>query len=304
MKQILASFTALALLVGLCACSKKVEEPTWQEQYDLGVRYLSEGNYEEAILVFTAAIEIDPMQAETYEKLADAYLALGDVEMALQTLRDGYAATGDVRLQARIDELTAPDPTSEVLYTLWSDLKPKEITFLGHSIQNLDIWTIKAIMEENGFEVSEYDFGSYWAVVGNQQSITGHFEQIVGSQDKGDEYASWDYCGDQIAIGVRGIRLNDTLETVWIKLGVSNAHEAAAYVEEITAETHENGKLSKVITGSFDIYDANISADLLTIAMRIPWPDSQNDEHFSMFMNFCHKSDNQFVLTDCKIRIR
>lgn len=304
MKQILASFTALALLLGLCACSAKVEESTWQEQFDLGVRYLSEGNYEEAILVFTAAIEIDPMQAKTYEKLADVYFALGDLEMALATLQDGYAATGDARLQARIDELTAPEPTSEALYTLWSDLKLEEVTFLGHSIQNLDIWTIETIMKENGFEVSEFDFGNNWTVVGNQQSITSHFEQIVGSQDKDDEYASWHYCGDQTAIGVRGIRLNDTLETVWIKLGVSNAHEAAAYIEEIVAETYENGRLSKTITGSFDIHDANISADLLTIAMRIPWPDSQNDEHVSMFMNFCHKSDSQFVLTDCKMYIR
>lgn len=111
MKKTIALFTALALLMGLCACSKKVEKPTWQEQFDLGVRYLSEGNYEEAILVFTVAIEIDPMHVETYEKQADAYLALGDLDLALQTLRDGYATTGDARLQARIDELTAQEPT-------------------------------------------------------------------------------------------------------------------------------------------------------------------------------------------------
>lgn len=111
MKKAVALFTLLALMLDLCACSKKVEEPTWQEQFDMGVRYLSEGNYEEAVLAFTAAIEIDPMQAETYEKLADAYLALGDTEAALQVLRDGLAATGDVRLQAQIDELTKPEPT-------------------------------------------------------------------------------------------------------------------------------------------------------------------------------------------------
>ena len=39
---------------------------TWQEQYDLGVRYLAEGNYEEAIIAFTAAIEIDPNRVEAY----------------------------------------------------------------------------------------------------------------------------------------------------------------------------------------------------------------------------------------------
>ena len=102
-------FLVLALLLGLCACAQGVS--TWQEQYDLGIRYLSEGKYEEAILAFAAAIEIDPMQAETYLNLADAYWALGSLDFALQTLRDGYAATGDTRLLARIDELTAPEPT-------------------------------------------------------------------------------------------------------------------------------------------------------------------------------------------------
>ncbi len=31
----------------MVACGQKA--PTWQEQYDLGVRYLEEGNYEEAM---------------------------------------------------------------------------------------------------------------------------------------------------------------------------------------------------------------------------------------------------------------
>jgi len=39
--------------------------------------YSSEGNYQEAIITFTAAIEIDPKQAETYLKLSDAYEAMG-----------------------------------------------------------------------------------------------------------------------------------------------------------------------------------------------------------------------------------
>ena len=38
-------------------------------------------------------------------------LMLGDPDSAPQALRDGYAATGDARLQARIDELTAPVST-------------------------------------------------------------------------------------------------------------------------------------------------------------------------------------------------
>ena len=57
-KKFLVLILTLALLT---ACGKKA--PTWQEQYDLGIRYLSEGNYQEAILAFTAAISIDPKVA-------------------------------------------------------------------------------------------------------------------------------------------------------------------------------------------------------------------------------------------------
>ena len=56
----------------LCACGQSAEA-AWQEQYDLGVRYLSEGNYEEAIIAFTAAIDIDPKQPDAYLGLADVY---------------------------------------------------------------------------------------------------------------------------------------------------------------------------------------------------------------------------------------
>ena len=38
----------IGMVLSLAACGQSTQE-TWQEQYDLGVRYLSEGNYEEAI---------------------------------------------------------------------------------------------------------------------------------------------------------------------------------------------------------------------------------------------------------------
>ena len=58
MKQFACVFLTIILLLTLAACSKAPEAdpadgaPGWQTQYDLGVRYLSEGNYEEAILAF------------------------------------------------------------------------------------------------------------------------------------------------------------------------------------------------------------------------------------------------------------
>ena len=78
MKRFFCILLAALLLLTLAACSKAPEAdpadeaPDWQAQYDLGVRYLSEGNYEEAILAFEAAIEIDPRNADAYLKLAQA----------------------------------------------------------------------------------------------------------------------------------------------------------------------------------------------------------------------------------------
>ncbi len=108
MKKILPLFLTLALVLGLCACGQKAAEgPTWQEQYDLGIRYLEEGNYEEAIIAFNAAIEIDPKRPETYIGLADAYTALGDTEAAKKALEDGLAATEDDSIRAQLEQLEA-----------------------------------------------------------------------------------------------------------------------------------------------------------------------------------------------------
>ena len=82
---------AAIILSGMCvllvSCGQSAEAQ-WQEQYDLGVRYLSEGNYEEAVIAFTAAIEIDPKRTEAYSGLADAYLAMGDYESAAAVWAD------------------------------------------------------------------------------------------------------------------------------------------------------------------------------------------------------------------------
>lgn len=65
---------------------------SWQEQYDLGVRYLSEGNYQEAIIAFTAAIEIDPKQSLPYIGRGDAYIGSGENAQNLSSAQADYEA--------------------------------------------------------------------------------------------------------------------------------------------------------------------------------------------------------------------
>ena len=144
-KRIVGLLLALVSALTLCACGQKKLALSWQEQYDLGVRYLSEGNYEEAIIAFTAAIEIDPKQADAYigrgdayigsseteenlaaaladyqsvleldDTRADAYLGMadvyirqGDYEKAQEILERGFEKTGDQSISDKLEEIKA-----------------------------------------------------------------------------------------------------------------------------------------------------------------------------------------------------
>ena len=100
MKRVIAVILALTLALTLCACGKRGTQtgarptpssaPTWQDEYDLGVRYLSEGDYEQAIIAFTAAIKIDPKRTEAYLGRASAYIGSGETEENLAAARADY----------------------------------------------------------------------------------------------------------------------------------------------------------------------------------------------------------------------
>ena len=109
MKRFFYILLAALLLLTLAACQKAPEAaepadeaPGWQAKFDLGVRYLSEGNYEEAILAFAAAIEIDPRNADAYLKLAQVCEQREDDAKTLQTLESGLEQTDDQRLREYI----------------------------------------------------------------------------------------------------------------------------------------------------------------------------------------------------------
>ena len=110
MKRFTALLLAVLLLLSLAACGGK---NTWQEQYDLGMRYLNEGNYQEAIIAFEAAIKIDPKRPEAYLGAAEAYVGLGDTDSARKILEKGYAATNDDTLKP----LSYEAPQIEELYS-------------------------------------------------------------------------------------------------------------------------------------------------------------------------------------------
>ena len=168
MKKLFCILLAAFLLLTLAACQKVPAvdpadgAPGWQTQYDLGVRYLSEGNYEEAILAFEAAIKIDPKNADAYRKLAEAYEKTGDEDAALRTLETGAEATGDRELadlaEKKRQELDEPE-TSDAETSAKSTRDEQIEQLSGWFPQGVGANCAEYVSYAGGFGVSAYDPG-------------------------------------------------------------------------------------------------------------------------------------------------
>lgn len=83
-----------------------------RKQLDLGQKYLEEMKYEEAVVAFNNAIEIDPMSVDAYLGLVEVYIRTGDFETALSYAQKGYDLTGDERLKEKIDMIESGNITA------------------------------------------------------------------------------------------------------------------------------------------------------------------------------------------------
>ena len=81
----------LLMVVYLVGCGKSVEKRI-AEQLELGEKYLTENNYEQAIVAFNKAIELDPKNVQAYEKIADSYIGLDKKEEAVDILCQSVSA--------------------------------------------------------------------------------------------------------------------------------------------------------------------------------------------------------------------
>ena len=193
----------LVICLLLTACGESIEAQ-WQEQYDLGVRYLSGGNYEEAIIAFTAAIEIDPKRAEAYLKLADTYASLRDFESALSLLQNGIERVNTpddlmqilnkLEMQNEIQwyaDLTAEEQNT--METLILAFQQDDFELIQASIQSSALWTlILEHGEETGMSRPHYELD-----YGNTIDGQGIYISANSSEEYNKRiecyYGSWNY---------------------------------------------------------------------------------------------------------------
>ena len=109
--------------IGIVAATKAVAEQREEEQRQnerrelreqlkMAERYLEEMDYEQAVVAYQAAIEIDPKNIDAYLGLAEAYIGLNDYESAIDALQSGADETENDDIQERLEELEE----------LWSDV--------------------------------------------------------------------------------------------------------------------------------------------------------------------------------------
>ena len=110
-----------ALIVGICIYNTPANRI--QRQLDLGNKYLEEENYEQAIVEFDKAIAIDPMSADAYLGKAEAYIAIGDLDAAMETLQAGYEITKDEALKAKLDEIYSIKQIEEGKAKAYADMQ-------------------------------------------------------------------------------------------------------------------------------------------------------------------------------------
>ena len=91
----IAVLAVVAAVIIVLTINSSGKDRKLQEQLDLGEKYISELDYEQAIVAYEMAIEIDPMSADAYLGLAAAYMSAGNYEKAIETLKLGYEKTGN-----------------------------------------------------------------------------------------------------------------------------------------------------------------------------------------------------------------
>ncbi len=93
----------LSFLLAACGNSQSTQ---LKECLDLGQKYMTEMNYEEAIIAYNKALEIDPKNVDAYQALANIYEFRGDIDQAKSTMeRALIAVPSNAELQSRYERL-------------------------------------------------------------------------------------------------------------------------------------------------------------------------------------------------------
>ncbi len=167
MKKVSIGVTVGVVLLAVAICvliSGRITSP-FEKQLELGYKYLQEGNYEEAILAFEKAIEINPKKADGYLGIAEAHIRCNNFDKALEILKAGLEKTnGNENIAKKLAEIESgniKDSDGKVRKETWRD-GSGNITNYNIMNYNLDGKLVETLYYTgdgslSGTQVSEYD---------------------------------------------------------------------------------------------------------------------------------------------------
>lgn len=112
------------------------------------MRYLTEGNYEEAILMFTAVIEIDDKLPDAYIGRGDAYVALADYEKALADYEKAVDL-GAEGLDKRLEQVKLMLESYDLLAVLYDNFNMGKIETAKDLMRQEEYINMAAMLNEN-----------------------------------------------------------------------------------------------------------------------------------------------------------
>jgi hypothetical protein len=104
---------AVGIALGVLLLSNQGLGRSYQEQLSMAERYVTEGNYEAAILAYQDAIERDESNDEAYVALAELFIERGRMDEARELLERGLLRTNSSRLEYLLKRYFLEKPSEE-----------------------------------------------------------------------------------------------------------------------------------------------------------------------------------------------
>lgn len=219
---IAAVVVLIALLTGIGIYN--TPENRVNRHLELANKYLEEMDYEQAVVEFAKVIGIEPMNVDAYLGKAQAHIGLGDYDMAIETLKEGYLATQEDGRNGDVLE-NLENCLEQYINTLLAEGKDDEVRALIEKYKDVLAGTdfdafltqVETRMRETGYasllsQVQELIIAENYEQV-NALVKTPECQDMLNSlQDDGsyyygerDQYGNRDGVGTAVCKGYRSV---------------------------------------------------------------------------------------------------
>lgn len=189
---IVSCVAAVAIVALICLLVLPLGN-TWEKHYELGEKYLSEENYEEAIIEFTAAIELDGSKPEAFEQRANVYILLAEMDKD-ERAEFTEMSKSELEQSAEADLLQAVELGTETVETYtWlgvyyqeQDDPDKRLEILETGYDRTQSETIKELLDEVQ-EQKDLDSMPFMTSTGDMEKIGDLYIYV---RDNGDDSRS------------------------------------------------------------------------------------------------------------------